>query len=152
MPGTSGPISVSTKLQKVAELARQMPSVALTTLAHHIDIEWLQEAYRRTRKDGAVGVDEQTAAEYAENLQDNLRSLLDRFKSGSYSAPPVRRVHIPKDDARKSRPIGIPTFEDKVLQRSVVMLLEAIYEPEFLDCSYAFRPGRSPHLCLAKTS
>jgi group II intron reverse transcriptase/maturase len=126
-----------------------MPSVALTTLAHHIDIEWLNEAYRRTRKDGAVGVDEQTAAEYAENLQDNLRSLLDRFKSGSYFAPPVRRVHIPKDDDSSSkRPIRVSTFEDKVLQRSVVMLLEAIYEQEFLDCSYAFRPGRSPHQAL----
>ncbi len=119
--------------------------MVLTTLAHHIDIEWLREAYRRTRKDGAVGVDGQTADEYAANLEDNLRSLLERFKSGSYYAPPVRRVHIPKDDGRKSRPIGIPTFEEKVLQRAVAMLLEAVYEQEFLDCSYAFRPGRSPH-------
>jgi retron-type reverse transcriptase len=83
------------------------------------------------------------AASYAENLDENLRSLLDRFKSGTYVAPPVRRVHIPKGDGSKTRPIGIPTFEDKVLQRAVTMVLEAIYEQEFLDCSYGFRPARS---------
>ena len=119
-----------------------------TTLAHHIDVEWLREAYRRTRKDGAVGVDGQTAAAYAENLEENLRDLLDRFKSGTYQAPPVRRVYIPKGDGKRIRPIGIPTFEDKVLQRAVVMMLEAVYEQDFLDCSYGFRPGRSAHGAL----
>jgi len=107
------------------------------------------EAYRRTRKDGATGVDGQTAAEYATNLEGNLRALLDRAKAGDhYRAPPVRRVHIPKGDGRKTRPIGIPTFEDKVLQRAVAMALEAVYEQDFLDCSYGFRPGRSPHDAL----
>ena len=102
--------------------------MSFNTLAHHIDIEWLREAYRRTRKDGAVGVDGQTAEEYAVNLEENLRSLLDRAKSGDhYRAPPVRRVHIPKGDGSKTRPIGIPTFEDKVLQRAVAMVLEAVY-------------------------
>jgi group II intron reverse transcriptase/maturase len=119
-----------------------------TTLAHHIDVEWLREAYRRTRKDAAVGVDGQTAAEYAEHLEENLRDLLERFKSGRYYAPPVRRVHIPKGDGRRTRPIGVPTFEDKVLQRAVVMLLEAVYEQDFLDCSYGFRPRRSAHDAL----
>jgi len=93
--------------------------MSFTTLAHYIDTDWLREAYRRTRKDGAPGVDAQTAAEYAINLEDNLRSLLDRAKSGTYRAPPVRRVHIPKGDGTQTRPIGIPTFEDKVLQRAV---------------------------------
>jgi group II intron reverse transcriptase/maturase len=140
---------ISTKLERIAKLAKQMPGVALTTLAHHIDLEWLNEAYRRTRKDGAVGVDGQTAAEYAANLQDNLKSLLDRAKSGDhYRAPPVRRVHIPKGDGQKTRPIGIPAFEDKVLQRAVAMVLEAIYEQDFLDCSYGFRPKRSAHQAL----
>jgi group II intron reverse transcriptase/maturase len=122
--------------------------VALTTLAHHIDVEFLREAYRRTRKDGATGVDGQTAAAYAEKLEDNLCDLLDRFKSGTYKAPPVRRVQIPKGDGSKTRPIGIPTFEDKVLQRAVAMVLEAVYEQKFLDCSYGFRPGRSAHDAL----
>jgi group II intron reverse transcriptase/maturase len=113
-----------------------------------MDIDWLREAYRRTRKDGAVGVDGQTAAEYAENLEDNLQSLLDRAKSGTYRAPPVRRVHIPKGDGSQTRPLGIPTFEDKILQRAVVMLLEPIYEQDFYDLSYGFRPRRSPHDAL----
>jgi group II intron reverse transcriptase/maturase len=141
--------SVSTKLDRIAKLAKQLPGATLTTLAHHIDIEWLREAYRRTRKDGAPGVDDQTAEEYAKNLEGNLRSLLDRAKAGDpYRAPPVRRVHIPKGDGTKTRPIGIPTFEDKVLQRAVAMVLEAVYEQDFLDCSYGFRPGKSAHQAL----
>jgi len=90
------------------------------SLAHHIDVDFLREAYRRTRKDGAPGVDGQTAADYEENLEENLRDLLDRFKSGRYQAPPVRRIYIPKgSDLSKKRPIGVPTFEDKILQRAV---------------------------------
>jgi group II intron reverse transcriptase/maturase len=145
----SSPQNVSTKLERIAKLAKQMRGAVLTSLSHHIDVEWLHEAYRRTRKDGAVGVDGQTAAEYANNLEENLRALLDRAKAGDhYRAPPVRRVHIPKGDGRKTRPIGIPTFEDKVLQRAVAMALEAVYEQDFLDCSYGFRPGRSAHDAL----
>jgi len=140
--------SVSTKLQRIAELARESPQRSFLSLAHHIDLPFLREAYRRTRKDGAPGVDGQEAAQYAEQLEGNLLSLLDRFKSGSYKAPPVRRVYIPKGDGTKVRPIGIPTFEDKVLQRAVVMVLEAVYEQDFLDCSYGFRPGRSAHQAL----
>jgi RNA-directed DNA polymerase len=148
MPGTPSPESISTRRQRIAELARQSPQAALTTLAHHIDIDWLFAAYLRTRKDGAVGVDGQTAAAYAVDLEGNLRSLLDRAKSGRYQAPPVRRVHIPKGTGSETRPIGIPTFEDKILQRAVAMILEAIYEQDFLDCSYGFRPGRSGHQAL----
>jgi RNA-directed DNA polymerase len=148
MPGTPSPDSISTRRQRIAELAKQSPQAALTTLAHHIDIDWLLEAYRRTRKDGAVGVDGQTATGYAADLEGNLRSLLDRAKSGRYQAPPVRRVHIPKGTGSETRPIGIPTFEDKLLQRAVTMVLEAVYEQDFLDCSYGFRPGRSAHQAL----
>lgn len=140
--------SISTKLQRVAMLAREDPKRALRSLAHHIDVTFLHEAYRRTRKDGAAGIDGRTADDYEQDLAGNLQSLLDRFKSGSYRAPPVRRVHIPKGDGRKTRPIGIPTFEDKVLQRAVTMLLEAVYEQDFYDCSYGFRPGRSAHQAL----
>ena len=150
MPERSSSTSVSTKLQRTAELARQMPGKALTNLAHHIDIEWLREAFRRTRKDGAVGMDGQTWSDYERDLEANLESLLTRFKSGSYRAPPVRRVHIPKGDGTKTRPIGIPTLEDKVLQRAVAMALSAVYEQDFLDCSYGFRPRRSAHQALAR--
>jgi group II intron reverse transcriptase/maturase len=139
---------VSTKVRRIAKLACEMPGVALNTLAHYIDMDWMLEAYRRTRKDGAVGVDGQTAREYAANLEENLLSLIDRAKSGRYRAPNVRRVHIPKGRGRETRPIGIPTFEDKVLQRAVVMVLEAVYEQDFLSCSYGFRPGRSAHQAL----
>lgn len=148
MAGASKPGTVSTKQQRIAELAKQAPPMGFTSLAHLIDIDWLRQAYLRTRKDGAVGVDGQTAEDYAAKLEDNLRSLLDRAKSGTYRAPPVRRVHIPKGTGDETRPIGIPTFEDKVLQRAVVMLLEPIYEQDFLDDSYGFRPGRSAHQAL----
>lgn len=145
---TLGSGTVSTKQRRIAALAKQSPGMAITTLAHHIDMDWMREAYRRTRKDGAVGVDGQTAQSYAGNLEANLESLLERAKSGGYKAPPVRRVHIPKGTGSDTRPIGIPTFEDKLLQRVVVMVLEPVYEQDFLDCSYGFRPGRSAHQAL----
>lgn len=149
MGGTSSSVpEVSTKLQRIAELARNAPDMVFTTLAHHMDLAWMREAYRRTRKDGAEGVDGQSAEQYAEQLEVNLASLLDRAKSGTYRAPPVRRVHIPKGDGSQTRPIGIPTFEDKVLQRAVKMLLEAAYEQDFASFSYGFRPGRSAHQAL----
>ena len=150
MAETPSSTTVSTKLDRIATLAKQAPGMAFTTLAHHIDLDWLREAYRRTRKDGATGIDGQTAAEYATKLEGNLQSLLDRAKSGAYRAPPVRRVNIPKGDGTQTRPIGIPTFEDKILQRAVAMVLEPIYEQDFLDCSYGFRPGRSAHQALER--
>jgi RNA-directed DNA polymerase len=141
--------SVSTKQERIAALAKQSPSMAFTSLAHLMDMDWLTEAYRRTRKDGATGVDGVTADEYEQNLESNLQGLLDRVKSGTFRAPPVRRVHIPKGGSTmETRPIGIPTLEDKVLQRAVVMVLEPIYEQDFTACSYGFRPGRSAHQAL----
>jgi RNA-directed DNA polymerase len=149
MGGTPRPRTVSTKQQRIAELAKQMPGVGLTSLSHHIDLEWMREAYRRTRKDGAPGIDGQTATEYAEKLEENLESLLNRAKEGdSYRAPAVRRVYIPKARGREKRPIGIPTFEDKVLQRAAVMAMEPVYEQDFLECSYGSRPSRSAHQAL----
>jgi RNA-directed DNA polymerase len=128
-------------------LARLRRGVALYSLNHVIDLEWMKEAYRLTRKDAAPGIDGVTAATYEVNLEANLRGLLDRIKSGRYQAPPVRRVYIPKADGTE-RPLGIPTFEDKVAQRAIAMVLEAIYEQDFLPCSYGFRPGRSAHQAL----
>src|SRR5579859_938501 len=141
--------TVSTKQERIAGLAKQSPQMAFTSLAYLMDLDWLKEAYRRTRKDGAAGVDGVTAEDYERDLEGNLQRLLDRAKSGTYQAPPVRRVHIPKGgSATETRPLGIPTFEDKVLQRAVVMVLEAVYEQDFKDCSYGFRPGRSAHQAL----
>jgi len=140
--------TVSTKRERIAKLAKQAPDMVITSLSHHIDLAWMEEAYRRTRRDGARGVDGVSAAEYEADLEGNLRSLLDRAKSGTYRAPPVKRVHIPKGNGKETRPIGIPTLEDKVLQRGVAMALESVYEQDFLECSYGFRPGRSAHMAL----
>lgn len=148
MAETPSSTTVTTKLERIAKLAREGPTMAFTSLSHHIDVEFLKEAFRRTRKDGAVGVDGRRAKKYAEDLEGNLTSLLHRFKAGIYQAPPVRRVHIPKGDGKARRPIGIPTFEDKVLQRAVTMVVEAIYEQDFRACSWGFRPGRSAHQAL----
>ena len=148
MTGAQEPDPVSTKQQRIAELAKRSPQLGFTSLNHHLDLIWLVEAYNRTRKDGAPGVDGQTDDAYGLNLLDNLTSLLDRAKSGTYFAPPVRRVHIPKGTGPETRPLGIPTLEDKVLQRAVVMALEPIYEQDFLDCSFGFRPKRSAHMAL----
>ena len=148
MVGTPSPQTISTKQLELAKRAERYPHAALSTLAHFIDLDWLREAYRRTRKDGAPGVDGQVAAEYEADLEANLSSLLDRFKSGLYRAPPVKRVYIPKGDGKRLRPIGIPTLEDKVLQRAVSMILEPLYEQQFFDSSYGFRPGRSAHQAL----
>jgi group II intron reverse transcriptase/maturase len=145
MNETSSSNTISTKLERIAKLAKTMPDASLTTLSHHIDVEWLHEAHRLTRKDGAVGTDRVSANEYAANLEANLLSLLTRAKTGTYRAPPVRRVNIPKGDGSQMRPIGIPSFEDKVLQRAVAMILGAVYEPSFVDFSYGFRPKRSAH-------
>ena len=140
---------VSTKQRRIATLAAESPEMAFTSLNHYLDINWLREAFRRTRKDGAPGIDGQSWADYAANLEGNLQSLLDRAKDGTYRAPPVRRVHIPKGGSTtETRPIGIPTIEDKVLQRAVAMILEAVYRWDFHDCSYGFRRGCSAHQAL----
>jgi len=123
--------------------------VSFTSLAYHIDLDWLKEAYRQTRKNAAVGVDMMTAGEYENGLESRLQNLLDRFKSGNYRAHPVRRVYIPKgSNSREKRPLGVPALEDKILERAVKMVLEPLCEQDFLDCSYAFRPGRSVHMAL----
>ncbi len=149
MTGTPRPETVYTKRRRIAKLAKDCPDMSFTNLAHHIDIDWLHEAYALTRKDGAVGVDGRTAEDYEINLKDNLQDLLNRAKSGTYVAPPARRVHIPKAGSpNETRPLGIPTFEDKILQRAVLMVLEPVYEADFLDASHGFRPGRGAHGAL----
>ncbi|MFH0882441.1 MAG: group II intron reverse transcriptase/maturase, partial [bacterium] len=147
MTGPSCPATISTKLHQVAELSRAHPGMVWTTLAHHIDVDFLRWSYRCIRKTGAAGVDGVTAADYASKLEENLTSLHRRFKQGTYRAPPVRRVYIPKGKGQQ-RPLGIPTLEDKILQHAVATVLNAVYEQDFRSCSYGFRPGRSAHQAL----
>ena len=147
MTGALKPESVSTKQERIAKLARERPGMAFTSLNHYVDYEWVEYAYRCTRKDGARGVDGQSAQDYAKDLHNNLLRLIDRLKSGSYRAPPVRRHYIPKSDGGQ-RGLGIPSFEDKVAQRAVLMLLEPIYEQDFVDGSFGFRPRRNAHQAL----
>ena len=141
------PDSVSTKQERIAKLAAENPAMAFTSLNHYLDADWLRYAYECTRKDGAVGVDGQTAQEYAANLEQNLQSLMDRLKSGRYRALPVRRHYIDKPDGSK-RALGIPSFEEKVAQRAIALLLEPIYEQDFRNCSFGFRSGRNAHQAL----
>ena len=148
MAGTLSLEPISTKQAWIAELASRQPRMQLTTLAHHMDEAWLRAAWKRTRKDGAAGVDGMTSGQFAEGLDERLRGLVDSAKSGRWRAPPVRRTYIPK--GKSVRPLGIPTLEDKVLQRAFLMLLEPVYEQDFLDCSYGFRPGRNAHQALER--
>jgi group II intron reverse transcriptase/maturase len=141
--------NVCTVQQRIAEMARERPQECFTALNHYLTVDWLMEAHERVRPDSAPGVDGQSWSDYGRELEKNLRGLLDRVKSGRYVAPPVMRVYIPKGDGKETRGIGMPTLEDKILQRAVLMLLEAIYEQDFKCFSYGFRPERSAHQALA---
>jgi group II intron reverse transcriptase/maturase len=138
---------VSALLVRIGERAKQQKGEPFTNLLSHIKQPLLKQAYLRLRKEAAAGVDGETWSSYGENLDARLLDLQDRVHRGGYHPPPVRRVHIPKGDGR-TRPLGIPTLEDKILQQAVRMLLEPIYENEFLGFSYGFRPGRNQHAAL----
>jgi RNA-directed DNA polymerase len=144
---TQGGVSALTSLQRIGERARRRPKEKWTNLLSHIRVPLLTEAYRRLRKDAAPGVDDVTWEEYGEHLDARLCDLQDRIHRGSYHPQPVRRVHIPKGDGRL-RPLGIPALEDKVVQQAVRLVLEPIYEAEFIGFSYGFRPRRSQHNAL----
>lgn len=144
MSGAKTSWRVSPGLLKVAERAKRHPEERLLALAHHIDESALERSFKRLRRDAAVGVDECTVEQYGERLAENLQALRARMKAGQYRHQPIRRVNIPKENGT-TRPIGISTVEDKVVQGAVREVLEAIYEQDFLDCSYGFRPGRSAH-------
>lgn len=144
MTGASTPGGMSTGLQRVAERAKREPAGKFHSLAHLIDEQVLTDAFRRIRKDAAVGVDGVTKEQYGQDLQKNLRDLHERLVAKKYRHQPIRRVHIPKDNG-KTRPIGISATEDKVVQNALCDVLGAIYEQDFMDCSYGFRPGRGAH-------
>lgn len=139
--------TVSTKLSRLTEQAKEHPQRVFTMLHHLIDLELLEEAYRRLRKSAAAGVDGVTAQQYEADLEDNLIDLRRRVYDNHYRAQPVRRVWIEKEDG-KQRGLGIPALEDKILQRAVAMVLGCIYEEMFYDFSYGFRPKRSAHQAL----
>lgn len=144
MTDASTSLGMSTGLRKVAERAKREPAGRFHSLAHLIDEELLADVYRRLRGDAAVGVDGITKEQYGQDLQSNLRGLHERLRTKRYRHQPIRRVHIPKEKGR-TRPIGISATEDKVVQGALREVLQAIYEQDFLDCSYGFRPGRSAH-------
>jgi group II intron reverse transcriptase/maturase len=138
---------MSTELDRIAELARGQKERQFTSIAHLLTVGALERAWMSLRKDASVGVDGVTYEEYGRQLRENLQQLYDRLKSGQYRAQPLRRVYIPKEvGARRS--ISIPALEDKIVQRAVLDLLNAIYEQDFLGCSYGFRPGRSAQQAL----
>ena len=149
MGAAETPPRMSTGLLKVAERAKRHPDVQMLALAHHIDESALERVYRSLRRDAAVGIDGITVEQYGEQLVGNLQALRARLKAGQYRHQPIRRVNIPKENG-STRPIGISTVEDKIVQGAVRDVLEAIYEQDFLDCSYGFRPGRSAHDAIRK--
>src|SRR3954465_15422484 len=146
-PGRSAGQGVSTDLERVRQMARKDRDVRFTALLHHVSVERLRDAYRAIRPQAAAGVDGVTWRDYGRGLEANLRDVHGRVDRGAYRARPSRRVFIPKPDGRL-RPLGVAALEDKILQRALVEVLNAIYETDFLGFSYGFRPGRSPHHAL----
>ena len=146
-PGRRAGLSVSSDLDRVRRVARKDKDARFTALLHHVTVERLEAAYRAVRPGAAPGVDGVTWRDYGQDLEENLRDLLARVHRGAYRARLSRRAYIPKADGRR-RPLGIAALEDKILQRALVEVLNAIYEQDFLGFSYGFRPGRSPHHAL----
>jgi len=136
-----------TKLDRIAEKAKAEPTLRFTALIHLITPRFLMETWQQMNRRGASGVDGETTREFERDLERRCQDIVARLKAKQYMAPPVRRVEIPKGNG-KTRPLGIPTVEDRLLQRAVARLLEAIYEADFRPFSYGFRPGRNPHQAL----
>jgi RNA-directed DNA polymerase len=147
-PRTLSRTDVPRALRRVCQAARRDNKQRFTALLHHVyDTEQLRVAYQALRREAAAGVDGETWRHYGERLEENLQDLSERLKRGAYRAKPVRRAYILKTDGRQ-RPLGVPVLEDKIVQRAVVEVLNAIYESDFLGFSYGFRPGRRPHQAL----
>ncbi len=147
MSGAQKPRTMSPELRRLAEKAQADHRVQFTSLAHLLTVEALEAAWKALKKRSSAGIDGVTAREYERELRGNLERLHERLRAGQYVAPPVRRSYVPKEGA-ELRPIGIPTIEDKIVQAAVARILSAIYEQDFLPCSYGFRPGRSAHDAL----
>lgn len=139
---------METKLARIAQVARENPKEMFTSLVHLINAESLMQSHKAMSGQKAAGVDKVTKAEYEANLQENVQNLVSRMKQQSYKPQPVRRSYIPKAGTSKMRPLGIPSYEDKLVQSVMARILNAIYEADFLNCSYGFRPGRGCHDAL----
>ena len=144
---TQGRARVSQALDRVRQAARQRKKEKFTALFHHISVDLLRESFFALKRDAAPGVDGQTWADYAEDLEPKLQDLYARVQRGAYRAQPSRRTYIPKADG-KQRPLAVTALEDKLVQRATVAVLNCVYEEEFLGFSYGFRPKRGQHDCL----
>lgn len=147
MPDAEPGIELSTKLNRLSEIAKQNPTLKFTSLAHLLNKECLMRSYWELNSQAAVGIDQVSSKEYGKDLEANIEKLIERLKSGKYKAVDIRRVWIPKPDGGQ-RPLGILALEDKIVQRGVVKILNAIYEQDFLDASYGFRENRNGHDAL----
>ena len=145
---TQSRAALPSKLARVNVAARKAVQTRFTALLHHVDVEALERAFRRQKRQASAGVDGITVADYEQTLAANLQDLCARVHTGRYRPQPVRRVYIPKADGGR-RPLGVPTLEDKIVQGAVAETLSAIYEVDFLGFSYGFRPGRNPHQALS---
>jgi RNA-directed DNA polymerase len=140
---------MSTQLDRIAAKAKADRKVRFTSLAHLLTPAFLTETWRQMNRRGASGIDGESSQEFECELETRIQGICARLRAGTYRAPPVRRVAIPKGPGKVgTRPLGIPTVEDRLVQRAVARILEAVFEGDFLDCSYGFRPGRSPHHAL----
>ena len=138
---------METKLGRIADKSAREYRPIFTSLYHLLNEEMLTKCHRELAGNKAVGVDEVTKEEYGRNLEENIRSLVLRLKNKSYKPQPVKRVYIPKDNGKK-RPLGIASYEDKIVQQGLKKILEAVYEPKFLDNMYGFRPRRNCHMAI----
>lgn len=138
---------MGTKLQDITQRAKENPEVRFTSLAHHLNEDFLKECCEELKRGKAPGIDRVTMVEYEADLEENLKELVNRLKAKQYIPQPVRRVYIPKDD-KTLRGLGIPSVEDKIVQMGIKRILEAIFEVDFLDVSYGFRPNRNCHDAL----
>ena len=147
MPDSETEVPTLLKLALISERACREPDCQFTSLAHLLNERFLEHCYHRLGRDRASGVDGVSWHEYGLHLEENLRDLVARLKAKRYTPLPARRVYIPKDE-HSMRPLGLPALEDKIVQKAIALILEAIYEADFLDCSYGFRPGRNCHQSL----
>ena len=147
---TESELDMETKLKLITKHVIEEKDIKLTSLAHLINLNTLRQSFYMLEKGKAPGVDEVTLEEYEDNLMENLENLLERMKNGNYYPQPVRRTYITKDDGKRQRPLGIPAIEDKMVQKAIARILNAIYEPLFIERSYGFRPNRSCHDALDK--